>query len=156
MFSSLYLALVLVLVALIVAGHLVRVPRQGRRPAVAPDVEPGPDDRQRPGAAAARRRSGDLLAGLPIDENEEYTGTFWDLFTGFGVWTGLTLAAALPPARCHASWRCARRATSDSGRGDSVACLGLVGLLVVVVFAAWMVAIAEPGVGSLRRCSRWP
>ena len=34
---------------------------------------------------------GDLLAGLPIDSKEEFTGSFWDLFTPYGVWMGLTL-----------------------------------------------------------------
>ena len=36
---------------------------------------------------------GDLLHGLPIGANHEYTGSFWDLFTGFGVFTGITLVA---------------------------------------------------------------
>src|SRR3954463_2464878 len=36
---------------------------------------------------------GDLLVGLPVDKNEEFTGTFWSLFTGYGVFTGLTLVA---------------------------------------------------------------
>jgi cytochrome d ubiquinol oxidase subunit II len=34
---------------------------------------------------------GDLLHGLPIDSSHEYTGDFFDLLTGYGVWTGLTL-----------------------------------------------------------------
>ncbi len=34
---------------------------------------------------------GDLLHGLPIDSNHEYTGGFLDLLTGYGIWTGLTL-----------------------------------------------------------------
>ena len=34
---------------------------------------------------------GDLLAGLPVNGHEEFTGSFWDLFTGFGLWTGLTV-----------------------------------------------------------------
>jgi cytochrome bd ubiquinol oxidase subunit II len=36
---------------------------------------------------------GDLLAGLPVDKNQEFTGSFWSLFTGYGVLTGLTLVA---------------------------------------------------------------
>src|SRR5215469_13241198 len=36
---------------------------------------------------------GDLLHGLPIGRNHEYTGSFWDLFTGYGVFTGITLVA---------------------------------------------------------------
>ncbi len=34
---------------------------------------------------------GDLLHGLPIDSGHEYTGDFFDLLTGYGIWTGLTL-----------------------------------------------------------------
>jgi cytochrome d ubiquinol oxidase subunit II len=36
---------------------------------------------------------GDLLNGLPIGANHEYTGSFWDLFTSYGVFTGITLVA---------------------------------------------------------------
>ena len=34
---------------------------------------------------------GDLLNGLPIDSQHEFTGNFFDLLTPFGLWTGLTL-----------------------------------------------------------------
>jgi cytochrome d ubiquinol oxidase subunit II len=34
---------------------------------------------------------GDLLHGLPINSAGNYTGSFWDLFTGYGVFTGITL-----------------------------------------------------------------
>jgi cytochrome d ubiquinol oxidase subunit II len=34
---------------------------------------------------------GDLLHGLPIDSQHEFTGNFFDLLTPFGLWTGLTL-----------------------------------------------------------------
>ena len=34
---------------------------------------------------------GDLLNGLPIDSQHEFTGDFFDLLTPYGVWTGLTL-----------------------------------------------------------------
>lgn len=33
---------------------------------------------------------GDLLHGLPINRAHQYTGSFWGLFTGYGVWTGIT------------------------------------------------------------------
>jgi cytochrome d ubiquinol oxidase subunit II len=36
---------------------------------------------------------GDLLAGLPIDKSQNYTGTFWNLFQPYGVYTGITLVA---------------------------------------------------------------
>ena len=34
---------------------------------------------------------GDLVHGLPINQQGNYTGSFWDLFTGYGVFTGVTL-----------------------------------------------------------------
>ena len=34
---------------------------------------------------------GDLLAGLPIAASTEFTGTFWSLLTPYGLWLGLTL-----------------------------------------------------------------
>ena len=34
---------------------------------------------------------GDLLHGLPINSAQNYTGSFWDLFQPYAVWTGVTL-----------------------------------------------------------------
>src|SRR5215467_1789931 len=34
---------------------------------------------------------GDLLQGLPINSSQNYTGSFWDLFQPYGVFTGVTL-----------------------------------------------------------------
>jgi cytochrome d ubiquinol oxidase subunit II len=34
---------------------------------------------------------GDLLSGLPLNQQGTFTGSFWDLFTAYGVWFGLTL-----------------------------------------------------------------
>jgi cytochrome d ubiquinol oxidase subunit II len=34
---------------------------------------------------------GDLLVGLPVDSSQEYTGTFWNLLTPYGVFVGVTL-----------------------------------------------------------------
>jgi len=34
---------------------------------------------------------GDLLHGLPINQQGEYTGNFFDLLTPYGLWVGLTL-----------------------------------------------------------------
>jgi len=91
MFSGLYLALALLLGALIVRG--VSFEYRGKSPSqrwrtnwswlltvgslLAPFLI---------GIAL-----GDLLYGLPIGANHEYTGGFWDLFTSYGVFTGITL-----------------------------------------------------------------
>ena len=34
---------------------------------------------------------GDLLNGLPINSSQDFTGDFFDLLTGYGLWTGVTL-----------------------------------------------------------------
>jgi cytochrome bd ubiquinol oxidase subunit II len=34
---------------------------------------------------------GDLLVGLPVGSDQEYTGSFWSLLTPYGLWTGVTL-----------------------------------------------------------------
>src|SRR5277367_1652103 len=36
---------------------------------------------------------GDLLVGLPINSNQEFTGDFFDLLTPYGLFTGVTLLA---------------------------------------------------------------
>jgi cytochrome bd ubiquinol oxidase subunit II len=36
---------------------------------------------------------GDLLHGLPIGANHEYTGSFWDLFQPYAIFVGITLVA---------------------------------------------------------------
>src|ERR1700730_7755975 len=36
---------------------------------------------------------GDLLHGLPINHNHDFSGDFFDLLTAYGLWTGVTLLA---------------------------------------------------------------
>jgi len=91
MFSTFYLVMVLVLVALIVRGLSFEF-----RGKVA-------DPRWRAvwqwsltiGSALVPvllgTGLGDLLYGLPIDENGDYTGTFGQLLVPFGLYTGITL-----------------------------------------------------------------
>jgi cytochrome bd ubiquinol oxidase subunit II len=93
MFSALYLALLIVLAALMARG--VAIEFKGK------------------GEGERWRRSwtwcitlgslliplllgvglGDLLTGLPINSSHEFTGNFFDLLTGYGLWTGVTLVA---------------------------------------------------------------
>jgi cytochrome bd ubiquinol oxidase subunit II len=87
---------------------------------------------------------GDLVAGLPIDADGEYTGSFWDLFTPFGLWTGLTLVvlclvsgATFLGIRTNGELReRAHRAARWSG---------WVGFVVVTVYAVWILIIADHG-----------
>ena len=91
MFSALYLALLLVLVALMARG--VAFEYQGK----------SQDPRWRStwswcttiGSALIPLLIGvglgDLLVGLPIDKSHDFTGNFFNLLTPYGLWTGLTL-----------------------------------------------------------------
>ncbi len=93
MFSALYLALLLVLVALMARG--VAFEFRGR-------ID---DPRWRRAWTLCMTVGsllipllvgvglGDLLAGLPIDSAHNFTGNFFDLLTPYGLWTGLTLVA---------------------------------------------------------------
>ena len=91
MFSGMYLAMVLLLAALIVRG-------------VAFEFR-GKDDDARwrqtwdvsltVGSVLAPLligvALGDLLHGLPINSSQDYTGSFWDLLQPYALWTGVTL-----------------------------------------------------------------
>jgi cytochrome d ubiquinol oxidase subunit II len=93
LFSSLYLALVLLLVGLIVRG--VSFEFRGK----------GDGTRWRRTWDAAMTTGsvlvplliglalGDLLHGLPIDHTQEFTGTVLDLLTPYGLFVGVTLVA---------------------------------------------------------------
>ncbi len=91
MFSGFYLALVLVLVALIVRG--VSFEYRGKRDAA--QWRRTWDGLMTAGSVAAPLLIGvalaDLLHGLPINAHQEYTGTFWNLLQPYGLFTGLTL-----------------------------------------------------------------
>jgi len=91
MFSSLYLALLLVLAALMFRGvafefrEKLTDPRWRRAWTVAAIV----------GSALAPFLIGiglgDLLHGLPINSSQKFTGDFFDLLTPYGIFTGVTL-----------------------------------------------------------------
>ena len=91
MFSSLYLALVLLLASLIVRG--VSFEYRGKRNAIrwrrTWDVLLTAGSLLAPlliGIAL-----GDLLHGLPINSSQDYTGSFWDLLQPYALLTGITL-----------------------------------------------------------------
>ena len=87
-FSALYLALVLVLFGLIIRGVSFEFRGKIQTP------------RWKSTWSAALTTGsiilpvlfgialGDLLYGLPIDSNGEFTGSFWSLLTPYGIWVG--------------------------------------------------------------------
>ena len=104
---------------------------------------------------------GDLLAGLPIDDEEQFTGSFWDLFTPYGVWMGLTLVVL---SLLHGSTFLGLRTDGVvTERAHATASrLSWPAVVVVAVFAVWTVAISDGGVWRVRRRCRprrsapWP
>ncbi len=87
---------------------------------------------------------GDLLAGLPIDSAEEFTGSFWDLLTPYGLWTGLTV---LLLCLLHGSTFLSLKAGDPvRARAKTIANqLAWLAALVVVVFSAWTFGLADGG-----------
>ena len=91
MFSAMYLALVLLLASLIIRG--VAFEYRGKRDATS--WRSTWDTLLIVGSVLAPLlfgiALGDLLHGLPINSAANFTGSFWDLFTGYGVFAGITL-----------------------------------------------------------------
>ena len=136
MFSGLYLALLLVLAALIARG----VAFEFRGKLEAPRWQRGWTWATTLGSAAIPLilgiGLGDLVAGLPVGADGEFSGNFADIFTAYGVWVGITLLAL---SVLHGA---AFLALKTSGRVRLRARvlgvkLGLAGVAVTIVFAVW-------------------
>jgi cytochrome d ubiquinol oxidase subunit II len=146
-FSAGYLALLVVLVALIIRGlsfeYRGKVDRDGWRGTWSGTLAIG----SLVAPLVLGVALGDLVAGLPIDSNQEYTGTFWDLFTPYGVWTGVTL---LVLCLLHGATFLGLKTTGElRGRANRTGRLvaGLA-IVVVVVFAVWTLRSVDSGIGS--------
>jgi len=91
---------------------------------------------------------GDLVAGLPINADGEFTGTFWDLFTPFGLWTGLTMVVlCLMNGATFLGIRTTGELRERAHR--TARWIGWVGLVVVTVFAVWTLIVADHGWGPV-------
>lgn len=91
---------------------------------------------------------GDLLAGLPVDSNEEFTGNFWDLLTPYGLWTGLTL---LGLCLLHGSTFLALKAGDPIRQRAKAFSSRVVWVIAVaaLLFAIWTVSLGDGGVWRL-------
>ncbi len=87
---------------------------------------------------------GDLVAGLPIDANGEFTGSFWDLFTPYGLWTGVTL---LVLCLLNGATFLGLKTTSELRLRAHAAArwIGWATVVVVAAFSVWTVVIADQG-----------
>ena len=134
-FSALYLALLIVLVALFARG--VSFEYRGKHES----------ERWRTGWSWALTIGsllipllvgvalGDLLQGLPINQQHEFTGNFFDLLTGYGLMTGVTL---LVLCLLHGATFLALR-TSGEIRDRARAFGRVIGPVAIVVNLAWVV-----------------
>ncbi len=144
MFSGFYLALVLLLGALMARG--ISFEYRGKRDS---------DTWRRTWSALMITGSvlvpvlvgvalGDLLHGLPINARQEYTGSFWTLLQPYGIFTGVTL---LVICVTHGSTFLALK-TSGQVRDRAVAIArrsAPATALVVLAFVLWTHAIAGKG-----------
>jgi cytochrome bd-type quinol oxidase subunit 2 len=136
MFSALYLALLLILVALMARG-------------VAFEFRGKSEDRRWRGTWTWGTTLGsllvplllgvglgDLLVGLPINSSHDYTGNFFDLLTPYGLWTGLTI---LGLCLLHGSTFLMLKTTDDvRERARAVSRpLGWIAVALVLGFVIW-------------------
>jgi cytochrome d ubiquinol oxidase subunit II len=143
MFSSLYLALLLVLAALMARGvglefqSRLKDPRWRRAWTSATVV----------GSALVPLLIGvglgDLLHGLPINSSHEFTGNFFDLLTPYGLWTGVTL---LLLSLLHGATFLMFKTTGEVRQRSAAAASVLVwpAALAMLAFVIWTRAIAGP------------
>ena len=144
MFSALYLALVLLLVALF--GRGVSFEWRGKRES----------ERWRSGWSWALTIGsivipllvgvalGDLLHGLPIDSKHEFTGNFFSLLTGYGLMTGVTLVVL---SLLHGATFLGLRTTGEiRDRAHSAArSIGVVAIVVNIAWVIWTLVVIGGG-----------
>jgi cytochrome bd ubiquinol oxidase subunit II len=135
MFSALYLALVLLLLALFGRGVSFewRGKRDGKRWRNAWSWSLTIGSVLIPlliGVAL-----GDLLEGLPINQQHNFTGNFFDLLTGYGLMTGVTL---LVLSLLHGATFLGLRTTGDM-RDRAHAAARVIGLVAIIVNLAWVI-----------------
>ncbi len=143
-FSALYLALVLVLLALF--GRGVSFEWRGKREGA----------RWRMGWSWALTIGsilipllvgvafGDMLHGLPINSSHEFTGNFFDLLTGYGLITGVTMLAL---CLMHGATFLKLRTTGVlRERARSLARkIGVVALVIEIAWAIWTLVVIGGG-----------
>jgi cytochrome d ubiquinol oxidase subunit II len=93
MFSALYLAVMLVILALIIRGVSFEYRGKSNNPRWRATWDWALTIGSLLLPLLLGIALGDLLQGLPINSDGNFTGSFGDLFTGYGVWFGFTLLA---------------------------------------------------------------
>ena len=88
---------------------------------------------------------GDLLVGLPVDSDQEFTGSFWDLLTPYGLWMGVTL---LMLCLLHGATFLGLKTTAQvRDRAHLIARrLAWVAVVVVVSYVGWTFVLSDKDV----------
>ncbi len=145
MFSGFYLALVLLLFALIIRG--VSFEYRGKREGVR--WRRTWDRLMTLGSLLAPLligvALGDLLHGVPIGANQEYTGNFWDLLQPYALFVGLTIVLICV---LHGSTFLALKTTGDvRDRAERLARRAApITALAVLIFSVWTQVTINRGV----------
>ena len=140
-FSALYLALVLVLVALIIRGVSFEFRGQSRSPRWRASWSMTLTIGSVLAPLLIGVGLGDLLVGLPVDESGDFTGSFWNLLTPYGLVMGVTL---LVLCLIHGAAFLALKTEGEvQARSFAIATqLRWVALVVVVVEGAWTFSLS--------------
>ena len=82
-----------------------------------------------------------LLYGVPINSSGDFSGTFWDLFSGYTVLGGVTIVTLFA---FHGSTFLTLRTTGDLCERAAATArrLSVVAVLIVAAFLSWTVAVA--------------
>jgi cytochrome d ubiquinol oxidase subunit II len=145
MFSALYLALMLVLLALIFRG----VSFEYRSKMTNPAWRATWDWTLTIGSALLPVligvALGDLIHGLPINQSGDYTGSFLDLLTPYGIWVGVTL---LVLTLAHGAMYLSLRTTGEVQRRSEAMAgpFAWLAVLAVLGFSIWTHVQSERGV----------
>jgi cytochrome d ubiquinol oxidase subunit II len=145
MFSAMYLVLVIILLALIVRG----VSFEWRTKSNSPHWRRRFSWMLTIGSALIPLlfgiALGDLLYGLPINQDGNFTGNFFDLLTPYGLWVGLTM---LTLVLAHGATFLDLKTTGDLQRRSRAAATVFpwIAALTVLVFAFWTHSLGSGGV----------
>jgi cytochrome d ubiquinol oxidase subunit II len=137
MFSTFYLALVVLLLALMVRGLAFEYQRKFDDPRWRSTWRWGLTIGSALIPLLVGVALGDLLHGLPIDKAHQFTGSFWTLLTPFGLWTGITLMVlSLFMGATYLTLKTTGELHARAQRAATV--IGVLSVLVTFGFMTWI------------------
>jgi cytochrome bd-type quinol oxidase subunit 2 len=135
MFSGFYLLMVLILAGLIARGVSFEFRGKVKSPRWAHSWDVAMSVGSLVVAVGLGVALGNLLHGVPVGSNQEYTGNFWDLLQPYPLFTGLTILAL---CLVHGSTFLALK-TEDDLRKRASRWAAVLAPIAAVMLAAWVV-----------------